>query len=102
VEGPPTPDQLKTILSYTNHSTGSVFLSAHPSASGSSNTLSAISDLAAKNPKAFKWPVVVDWEGGKASIGDVEGVKNILEHLRKLRDGEVENQGVDKPKGWFS
>jgi hypothetical protein len=49
----------------------------------------------------LKWPIVVDWEGGKAAIGDVEGVKGILENLRKKRDGESKD-GEDKPKGWFS
>jgi hypothetical protein len=50
----------------------------------------------------LKWPIVVDWTGGKASIGDVEGVKGILEAIRKERDGESRGEGVDQPQGWFS
>ncbi|KAF8153763.1 thioredoxin-like protein [Crassisporium funariophilum] len=107
VETPPTSDQLNTILSYmpskaTNPSM--VFLSSHPSAPGTvdqPSTVKGIAELAAKNPKALKWPIVVDWEDGKASIGDVEGVKGILETLRKRRDGELEEDKVDQPKGWF-
>lgn len=50
----------------------------------------------------FKWPVVVDWTGGRASIGDVEGVKEILEAIRKERDGESKGEESHQPKGWFS
>lgn len=98
VESAPTPDQLKTILSYVSPNGSSpaagVFLSAHPSAPASGeqpDSLSGISGLGGKNPNAFEWPIVVDWDNGKASIGDVEGVKDILERLRKKRDGEAES-----------
>lgn len=60
-----------------------------------------MSDLVTKNPEAFKWPLVVDWNGGRASVGDVDGVKTILEALRQRRDGEVKDD-VDRPTGWFS
>lgn len=107
VEAPPNADQLTTILSYmpsqaTNPSM--VFLSVHPSAPSGTDapsTTKAIAELAAKNPNALKWPIVVDWLDGKAAVGDVKGVENMLEHLRKRRDGEVENEKVDQPKGWF-
>ena len=94
VEAPPTSDQLRTILSYVSpdRNPASVFLSAHPSTPSGSDaphSVSAIHDLGAKNPNAMKWPIVVDWEAGKVSIGDVEGVKSILETLRKQRDGEL-------------
>ncbi|KDR78003.1 hypothetical protein GALMADRAFT_209478 [Galerina marginata CBS 339.88] len=96
VESPPNADQLRTILSYlpspaTNPAM--VFLSAHPTgpnANEQPSTCKGIAELAEKNPNVLKWPIVVDWLGGKASVGDVEGVKSILEHLRKKRDGEVE------------
>lgn len=55
-----------------------------------------------KNPNVFKWPVVVDWTGGRASIGDVDGVKDILEAIRQERDGESKRDEEYKPKGWFS
>lgn len=61
-----------------------------------------IAKLAEENPMAIKWPIVVDWYGGKVSIGDEEGVKGILENLRQKRDGEIEEEKVDQPKGWFS
>lgn len=82
-----------------------VFLSAHPSApSGNEapSTVKAIAELAQNNPTALKWPIVVDWADGKASVGDIEGVKGILETLRKRRDGELPEEQVDQPKGWFS
>lgn len=58
--------------------------------------------MATSNPNVFKWPVVVDWTGGRASIGDVEGVKEILEALRKERDGEGKGKDEHQPSGWFS
>lgn len=57
---------------------------------------------AAQNPNALKWPIVVDWTGGKAAVGDVEAVKGILEELRKKRDGEATGEEEHKPRGWFS
>jgi len=110
VEAPPTSDQLRTILSFVSPgqtaSAASVFLSAHPSApsdSEVSQSVSRIHDIGAKNPNAMKWPIVVDWAAGKASIGDVEGVKSFLEMLRKNRDGELpKEENVNQPKGWFS
>jgi len=64
--------------------------------------LKGIVELAKENPNALKWPIVVDWEDGKVAVGDVDGVKGILEHLRKKRDGEIEEDKVDQPKGWFT
>lgn len=85
VESFPTAEQLQTIKSYVSPSaSSSVFLSAHPSAPSEAPELSQLKD---QNPNALKWPVVVDWTSGKASIGDVEGVKRLLEDLRKQRDG---------------
>jgi len=108
VESSPTSDQFETIMSYlpskaTNPSM--VFLSAHPSGPtyfDKPSTAQGIAELAKKNPLAIKWPIVVDWSIGKVSIGDVEGVKGILETLRQKRDGEYEEEKVDQPKGWFS
>ena len=79
-------------------------LSVHPSVSASEQptTLIEIAALAEKNPRALKWPIVVDWNGGKASIGGGEGVKDILEILRKKRDAKLKDEDVDQPKGWFS
>jgi len=82
-----------------------VFLSAHPaspSPSEHSQSVDGIAHLAAQNPNALKWPIVVDWSGGRASIGDVEGVKGILETLRQKRDGELKEEEEFKPKGWLS
>ncbi|KIK54719.1 hypothetical protein GYMLUDRAFT_249243 [Collybiopsis luxurians FD-317 M1] len=111
VEAVPTRDQLRTIVSFVESpqqhvSASSLFLSAHPSTPTGSETpqsVSAIQELGTKNPNALKWPIVVDWTAGKASIGDVEGVKSMLEVLRKRRDGELpKDDNVDQPKGWFS
>lgn len=80
-----------------------VLLSAHPTTSGTEQpTLKGITELAEKNPKAFKWPIVVDWNDGKAAIGSVEGARDILETIRKRRDGELKDEGICQPKGWFS
>lgn len=108
IESPPTVDQLQTILSYFPSkavSPSHVFLSAHPSAPSLENrpaTLSGIVELARENPQAIKWPIVVDWQDGKVAVGDVDGVKSILEHLRKKRDGEIKEDEVAQSKGWFT
>ncbi|KAF9446255.1 hypothetical protein P691DRAFT_776986 [Macrolepiota fuliginosa MF-IS2] len=108
VESPPTTDQLRTILSYFPSAAVSpahALLSAHPSAPSVEErptTLGGIVQLAQENPQAVKWPIVVDWDSGKAAIGDIESVRGILEHLRKKRDGEIKEDEVDQPKGWFT
>ena len=71
------------------------------SATEQPNSLKDVAELAEKNPKALKWPIVVNWNEGQASIGAVEGVRSILEALRKKRDGESGDEAVDQPKGWF-
>ncbi|KAI6164013.1 thioredoxin-like protein [Pisolithus thermaeus] len=106
---PPTPDQIKTIVSYlqpkgSENPQYSAFPSAHPSApelSEQPQTAAATANLVARNPEALKWPLVVDWHGGRASVGDVDGVKTILEALRQRRDGEVKDDD-GRPAGWFS
>ncbi|KAH8101239.1 thioredoxin-like protein [Cristinia sonorae] len=88
---PPTADQFRTILSYTQSPSADHFISAHPSGAGSvggGRSPEDVTKLAQKNPNALKWPIVVDWDGGRAAVGDLEGVKRILEELRKQRDGE--------------
>lgn len=50
--------------------------------------MEAIAELARKNANSVKWPVVVDWDAGRASVGSVEGVREILEGIRKVRDGD--------------
>ncbi|KAJ8075831.1 hypothetical protein AAF712_004695 [Marasmius tenuissimus] len=108
IEAPPTADQLQTILSFTSQdsSASSLFLSAHPSSpfasASNSPSLSKITETGSKNPNALKWPIVVDWTAGRACVGDVECVKGMIEQVRKKRDGEVKDEEVDKPKGWFS
>ena len=106
VESPPNSAQLGTIMSYLPSKAANpsmVFLSAHPSAPNVAEqptTLKDIAALAESNPNAFKWPIVVDWVDGKTSIGNTEGVKEILESIRKKRDGETKEEDVYRP-GWF-
>jgi hypothetical protein len=108
VEGAPTSDQLRIILSYLPSKAitpSNAFLSAHfaaPTGSERPETTGAIARLAQENPAALKWPIVVDWNGGQASIGDPDGVKAILEKLRQKRDGEAKEEEIDQPKGWFT
>lgn len=106
---PPTADQLRTILSYlpsdasrTESSSPVTLLSAHPTVHTRPTSPEGVARLASQNLHALKWPIVVDWDNGKAAVGDVEGVKGILEELRKKRDGEVKSEEEHKPKGWFS
>ncbi|KAI0830061.1 thioredoxin-like protein [Trametes gibbosa] len=95
---PPTSDQLRTILSYlpskslsgqTETPTPDVLLSAHPTVDSRPTNPEGVFQLASQNPNALKWPIVVDWNNGRVAVGDVEGVKSILEELRKKRDGEA-------------
>ena len=109
---PPTADQIRTILDYLpplrdvddpHHV--SALISSHPSAPSLPDMPSSpegLIRLAHKSPQAIKWPIVVDWTNGRASAGDSEGVKDILEYMRKKRDGEVKEEEEFKPKGWFS
>ncbi|TFK96194.1 hypothetical protein BDV98DRAFT_576556 [Pterulicium gracile] len=60
-----------------------------------------------KNPSAFRWPLVVDWDAGTAAVGDVEGVSKMLEHMAQKRDGKVcEKEELrrkdEAAKGWVS
>jgi hypothetical protein len=80
-----------------------VLLSAHPTTSGTEPpTLKGIVELAEKNPKSLMWPIVVDWNNGKAGIGSVEGARDILETIRQRRDGELKDEETYLPKGCFS
>lgn len=120
---PPTADQFSTILSYISKPISSL-LSAHPTSSSveKPQTTQSLHDLVSRNPKAMKWPVVVNCmfrlqkqhcrinihifllgDDGQAAIGDVEGVSGILESLRRKRDGEDgSGSEVQQPKGWFT
>ncbi|EJD05016.1 uncharacterized protein FOMMEDRAFT_166719 [Fomitiporia mediterranea MF3/22] len=95
VESAPTPDQVQTILAYLPVSTSasspssiaSTFISSHPSSVGVASdgqvTSKTLTELARSNPGALKWPIVVDWMGGRASVGDVDGVRRMLDEIRK-------------------
>ena len=97
ITGLPTKDQLRTIESYLPHGGLASFVTG-----GSPATTDQVLSQAKRDLDSFKWPVVVDWVGGKATVGDVDGVNEILETLRKKRDGEISEPEEHKPKGWFS
>ena len=86
---PPTSDQLRTIQSYvkTPSSPGSpppsIFISSHPTNDAQPNTLDDVVSIVEKNPNALKWPIVVDWDAGKAVVGNLQGVKSMLEDMRR-------------------
>jgi hypothetical protein len=79
---PPTPDQLKIISSYLPAASSSRLSSSLQNNDSHSQPLSP-------NSRSLAWPIVVDWYAGNASIGDVEGVKDILESIRQKRDGDA-------------
>ncbi|TFK65878.1 hypothetical protein BDN72DRAFT_177126 [Pluteus cervinus] len=110
VEAPPNPDQLRLIRSYRDPRssvaapTTMTFISGHPASAGKTENIRSeedIVDLGKDHPNAIKWPIVVDWNGGYATVGDLNGVQALLEVLRQKRDGEIKDE-VDQPKGWFS
>jgi len=109
---PPTADQISTILGYLPpvrdaddpHHVAAL-ISSHPSSPSlpdRPHSPEGLVRLAQRTPLALKWPIVVDWTNGHASAGSAEGVKDILEYLRKRRDGEVKEEEDYQPKGWFS
>jgi len=104
VAAPPTPDQISIILSYLSSrgsATLSSFLSAHPSTpTGSPSSASSLSAMAAANPRIMRWPIVVNWEDGEASIGSIDGVKKMLNSLQTKKEAGPDGD-VLKPKGWF-
>ncbi|EIN05708.1 hypothetical protein PUNSTDRAFT_137199 [Punctularia strigosozonata HHB-11173 SS5] len=107
VERPPTSDQITTLLTHYNlggSSTAngglSTFLSSHPAGAGSptptsnacawlymNRTPDALVKTASSTPSALKWPIVVDWTNGKAVVGESEGVKSILDEIKKKQEG---------------
>jgi hypothetical protein len=91
VESAPNPDQMNIIASYASQPASSLLASAHPSSSASSGDAKHVHEQATRNPLNLKWPIVVDWENGRAVIGDsgeADRTKSvILEGLRKGRDG---------------
>ncbi len=109
---PPTADQIRTILDYLPplrdvddpHHVVALISSHHsaPSLPDRPHSPEGLVRLAQKSPLAIKWPIVVDWTNGRASAGDSEGVKDILEYMRKKRDGEIKEEEDFKPRGWFS
>ncbi len=98
---PPTGDQLRSILSYlpstsptgpggiADPPTAEALLSSHTTVDSRPRDPDGVVVLASKNPNALKWPIVVDWHNGRAAVGDLGGVKQLLEELRKTRDGEA-------------
>ncbi|KAK4155304.1 thioredoxin-like protein [Chaetomidium leptoderma] len=62
-EDPPTPDQLRTILQYVGpQRIGSVI-------KGATDENEALLRFK-ENAETFQWPVVVDWNNGKAAVGE--------------------------------
>ncbi|KZO97489.1 hypothetical protein CALVIDRAFT_597416 [Calocera viscosa TUFC12733] len=89
----PTRDQISTIQGYLGSNAG---LGAFLSSSADSNSPAAVHKAATDSLDKVKWPIVVNWDDGDASIGSVQGVKDMLKKLSDKRDGT----GGEK-KGWF-
>ncbi|KAH8907784.1 DUF1687-domain-containing protein [Coniochaeta sp. PMI_546] len=74
-EKPPTPDQLRTILDYVGNPSTVV--------SGASTVDEAMKKFK-QDAESFKRPVVVDWNNGKAAVGDNESaILKMLDALPK-------------------
>lgn len=91
-ESPPTPEQFQLILKYLHPSLQGqglkAFVSAHPSAPEGRLDGEKLAKVARENANSIKWPIVVNWDTSLATLGDAEGVKEILEQIREKRDGE--------------
>jgi Protein of unknown function (DUF1687) len=89
----PTASQIIRILDYLPRVPDvddphhvAALMSSHPSVPSlpdRPNSLEGLVRLAQKSPLALKWPIVVDWTSSRASTRNSEGVKDILEYLRK-------------------
>ncbi|KAI1635518.1 thioredoxin-like protein [Biscogniauxia mediterranea] len=78
-EEPPTADQVKTILEYVGpQRIGSII-------QGASNEKEAMQKFK-ENTSSFKWPVIVDWNNGKALASEKES--EILKMLEQLNQKE--------------
>lgn len=76
-EGPPTNDQLNSILEYLGASkAGSVV-------SGASDASDALKKFKA-NESAFQRPVVVDWNNGRAGRWKLSASRVTSDHVRNL------------------
>jgi len=80
-------------------------ISSHPSAPSlpvRPHSPEGLVRLAEKSPLALKWPIIVDWTSGRASAGDSEGVKDMLEYQmersRKREDISPEGGFHDIPR----
>ena len=73
-ENAPTPDQLNSILEYVGPAKASQLVK------GATSQLDALKKLK-ENPENFVRPVVVDWNQGKAVVGDNES--EILKLVRE-------------------
>jgi len=74
-ENPPTADQLRSILEYVGEAR------ARDVVDGAAGVRDAIQKLEL-DKKRFKAPVIVDWNNGKAVIGDNES--EILKMIKSL------------------
>ena len=83
-ENAPTPDQLSSILEYVGPGKASQLVK------GASSKLDALKKLK-ENPENFVRPVVVDWNQGRAVVGDNES-----EILKLVR--EAPSDFAKKPK----
>ncbi|KAK9317761.1 thioredoxin-like protein [Lipomyces starkeyi] len=77
-EGPPTKDQLKTMLNYTGeHKISSIV-------PGATSLSEATLILQSGGADRLLHPIVVDWVNGKAVLGDDEiGLKQLVQNLEK-------------------
>ena len=82
---PPTPDQIRIILSNLKLPL-STLVSAHPASGGwLADSPEALAKASTDNPQVFRFPVIVNWDDGEAAL-DVGGVKRMLDNLARKRD----------------
>ncbi|KAI0192835.1 thioredoxin-like protein [Astrocystis sublimbata] len=76
-ENPPTGDQLQTILEYVDQAKISSIVN------GATNLKDALKKYK-ESPDSFKYPVIVDWNNGKALASDNQS--EILRMLRQVKE----------------
>ena len=82
VENAPTATQLTSIAEYLGKPL-SALMSAHPSGNATTQGMSPIelSRELQNNINAIKYPLVVNWNDGESSVGDVESVRKLIANL---------------------
>ncbi|KAF8321042.1 uncharacterized protein EI90DRAFT_3080358 [Cantharellus anzutake] len=78
---PPTPDQIRIILSYLKAPLATL-VSSHPSVTFRPDSAESLYNESLQNPKVFRYPVACNWDDGEVAL-ESSGIKRMLDNLAK-------------------